>query len=250
MGDFPRQRGSEKAARLGAPVERHHASDQVFREIASAILRRELPPGEPLPPERELAERFGVSRIVVREAIHRLKEYELVRVRQGSPTLVLDPDETTDIRMLSLEIDLMPAEDEEGARVVTERQRYGGVALVALAELRMTDAEIDVLAERIAQYRALPAHSPEDEVAFERDVWVALARGSKNRVFLRETLWYFNLLAREDRFRNAMFRDADRLSLYDTIVEQLRKREGATAAYVRALHALDIGDAQSRSTGS
>src|SRR5215813_12720172 len=88
--------------------DREHASDRVFRAIAAAILNRELTPEAPLPPERELSDRFGVSRIVVREAIHRLKEYELVRVRQGSPTMVLDPDLATDMRLLGLEIELMP----------------------------------------------------------------------------------------------------------------------------------------------
>jgi GntR family transcriptional regulator, transcriptional repressor for pyruvate dehydrogenase complex len=227
----------EPGSRLGAPVERHHASDQVFREIASAILRRDLPPGQPLPPERELAERFGVSRIVVREAIHRLKEYELVRVRQGSPTLVLDPDDATDIRLLSLEIDLMPEDDEAGAEAFTDRQQYGGAALLALAELHMTDAEIDALGRRIAAQRAASSTAGYD-VAFERDVWVAIARGSRNRIFLRETLWYFNLLAREERFRRAMDSGVDRIALYESIAQMLRKREGAVAAYVRALHAV------------
>jgi GntR family transcriptional repressor for pyruvate dehydrogenase complex len=137
--------------RLGAPIERQHASDQVFREIASAILRRELAPGSPLPPERELSERFGVSRIVVREAIHRLKEYELVRVRQGSPTVVLDPDEATDIRLFSLEIELMPEDDEEGVRSLAERQRYAGAAVLALAVERPREQDLDSLEWRIAK---------------------------------------------------------------------------------------------------
>src|SRR5687767_4245837 len=127
---------AESRRELGGPVERQHASDQVFREIASAILRRELEPGAPLPPERELSERFGVSRIVVREAIHRLKEYELVRVRQGSPTIVLDPDEATEIRLLSLEIELMP-----DVQSLIERQVYGGAALLELAEQRIAPEE-------------------------------------------------------------------------------------------------------------
>jgi GntR family transcriptional regulator, transcriptional repressor for pyruvate dehydrogenase complex len=240
MGGSPGQRGaSGDEGGLGSPLERQHASDHVFRQLASAILRRQLPPGAMLPPERELAERFGVSRIVVREAIHRLKEYELVRVRQGSPTQVLDPDEATDIRLLGLEIDLMREDDQEGVQSLTERQRYAGAAVLALAEQRIAEGELDELEQRIREYESL-ADRKAEELAFERDVWVAFARGSRNRIYLRETLWFFNLLAREPRFYEAVFPDSEgRIPLYKSIVALMRTRRGAADAYLEGIRRED-----------
>ncbi len=60
------------------------------RQLRSAILEGDIAPGERLPPERELAERFGVNRVTVRSALTRLARQNLVAVRQGSGYVVRD----------------------------------------------------------------------------------------------------------------------------------------------------------------
>src|SRR4051812_13408549 len=86
------ENGNE-AATLASPSPssppRMRVADRVFEALLGAILRGELEPGEPVPTQRALSREFGVSPLVVRQAIHRLEELELVRVRQGSPTIVL-----------------------------------------------------------------------------------------------------------------------------------------------------------------
>lgn len=57
-------------------------SDEVARQLTAAIRSGEFAPGAPLPSEKELAERFEVSRVVVREAMSRLKSDELIDTRQ------------------------------------------------------------------------------------------------------------------------------------------------------------------------
>jgi GntR family transcriptional repressor for pyruvate dehydrogenase complex len=214
--------------------EREHASDRVFRAIAAAILNRELTADAPLPPERELSDRFGVSRIVVREAIHRLKEYELVRVRQGSPTLVLDPDRATDMRLLGLEIELMPW-SSEGLAAFAERQIYSGAALLDLAEQRMEPHELDEL-EKITEQLAEVPDLNEDWLKLERAYWTVIAHGAKNRIYVRETAWYFNLLERQPRFRSVYtVLPANRASFYRKLNENLRRRQGSAAMYLEML---------------
>lgn len=58
-------------------------SDKVAEQLTEAIVSRQLPPGERLPSERDLCERFGVSRTVIREAIRSLAARGLVRVTSG-----------------------------------------------------------------------------------------------------------------------------------------------------------------------
>jgi GntR family transcriptional repressor for pyruvate dehydrogenase complex len=222
---------------VGAPVERHHASDQVFRELASAILNRELSPDSPLPPERELSDRFGVSRIVVREAIHRLKEYELVRVRQGSPTMVLDPDHSTDIRLLGLEIDLVPP-TPAGVGAFAERQVYSAASLLDLSEQRMSSEEIDAIEKLVSDFLALNDKDAES-LRFERAYWTAIANGTKNRIYLRETLWYFNLIERDPRLRATLTGDSmARALLYRQLLVTQRARSGSAATYLAALRSV------------
>jgi DNA-binding FadR family transcriptional regulator len=234
-GSQDRAAAPPRSARtFGVPVERRHASDQVFREVASAILNRELAPGSFLPPERELSERFGVSRIVVREAIHRLKEYELVRVRQGSPTLVLDPDRATDMRLLGLEIELVPP-TPSGLDAFAERQVYSASALLDLAEQRMSEEELDELERLVREFDA-ERDREASWARFDRAFWTAIAKGTQNRIYLRETLWYFNLLERDPRFRTPLSGGAEtRGPVYAALVRTLRARSGSAALYLSSL---------------
>lgn len=73
-----------------APVVTVRAVDACATRVRHSILSGELPPGERLPPERELARHFGVNRVTVRAALSRLAAERLVSVRQGSGHVVLD----------------------------------------------------------------------------------------------------------------------------------------------------------------
>ena len=58
-------------------------SDRVAEQLTEAIVSRKIPPGERLPSERELGEKFKVSRTVIREAVRSLAARGLVRVTSG-----------------------------------------------------------------------------------------------------------------------------------------------------------------------
>ncbi len=72
------------------PSRSETLSDDCVRHLRGAILRGEIGVGERLPPERVLAERFGVNRVTVRAALARLASSGLVRVRQGQGYTVQD----------------------------------------------------------------------------------------------------------------------------------------------------------------
>ena len=60
------------------PVARSSLSDAVFDQLAQQILTERIEPGEPLPPERELAKALGVNRGAVREGLKRLAQAGLI----------------------------------------------------------------------------------------------------------------------------------------------------------------------------
>jgi GntR family phosphonate transport system transcriptional regulator len=75
-----------------APSERHQPRWRlVQQEIERDIVDKTLAPGDRLPTEEELAERFSVHRNTIRRAIDRLREKQLVRVEQGRGTFVREP---------------------------------------------------------------------------------------------------------------------------------------------------------------
>jgi GntR family transcriptional regulator, transcriptional repressor for pyruvate dehydrogenase complex len=63
--------------------------EQIAQRIEDLIAAgAPIEPGTRLPSERELAQLFGVSRLSVREAVHRLEALDLVVVRRGAGTFV------------------------------------------------------------------------------------------------------------------------------------------------------------------
>jgi GntR family transcriptional repressor for pyruvate dehydrogenase complex len=72
---------------------------QVARMISDGILAGRFRVGDRLPTERELAEAFGVSRNVVREAIARLRFEGAVEPRQGSGVFVLGNQANSALRL-------------------------------------------------------------------------------------------------------------------------------------------------------
>jgi GntR family transcriptional regulator len=71
-------------ARSGAPLYR-----QLMEVLSDAIGRDVLPVGSTLPTEAQLASRFGVSRITVREALQRLENDGLIRKQKAKNAVVL-----------------------------------------------------------------------------------------------------------------------------------------------------------------
>lgn len=222
-------------------IRRRHAADEVFDQLAAAILRREMPPGSALPPERELAARFAVSPLIARQAIHRLAELGLVRVRQGGATLVCDPDEASDVRVIGLLYGagarIAPSKDDD-ADVLT-KQILQGFCLLELAELRGEDArlaELAALVEALAD--EVQAVAGGDAVAaawarFDERFWRGIAMATKSRIFRLEVgFWYGVLVRRPDPPARPL---AERIAFYRAIAKRLVERSGAAAYYLAAL---------------
>lgn len=85
---------TERTARLDGlkSVSSNRLSSQVVEQFVTMLRNGELVPGERLPTERELAERFGVGRNSIREALRELNMLGLVTSRHGEGTFVGTPD--------------------------------------------------------------------------------------------------------------------------------------------------------------
>jgi GntR family transcriptional repressor for pyruvate dehydrogenase complex len=101
------------------PIKPKKVSSQIAEQIRSSILAGEFNPGDKLPPERELAELFGVSRPSVREALNILAAAGLVESYQGGGTVVKSLVETTTGPPLS---ELIKAERERALDVIEVRK--------------------------------------------------------------------------------------------------------------------------------
>ena len=71
------------------PIVRRKLSDEVFARLKRLITSGELQPGDDMPSERDLMERFGVGRPAIREAMQALSSMGLVAISHGERAKVL-----------------------------------------------------------------------------------------------------------------------------------------------------------------
>lgn len=161
------------------PARRPLRSDAVHDDLRRRILGRELAPGDAIPSERVLAERFGVNRHAVREAIKRLQQAGLVVSSQGGATRVLDWQVYGGLELL---VDVAP--------LLESAQRWR--ALRGIAEMRASigaDAARLCACEAPADLRdGLPAivdemvatEDYEDRLRAYETLWLRIVEGSGN----------------------------------------------------------------------
>jgi len=118
--------------------------DRVSREIQKLIVEGKLLPGARLPAERELAQQFGVSRTVMREAVHILVARGLLESRRGVGTLVRQVTRAQVAAPLSLLLQV-----QGRAISIDHLHQVRAILEVAIAELAAAQAsEQDIAALR------------------------------------------------------------------------------------------------------
>src|SRR5215210_9416503 len=128
-----------------APIAVARASSAIADQIRAAIVTGQLGQGDRLPPERELAEQFGVSRVTVRDALRALEAMGLITVRVGArggafvtvPTGALMGQAMSDMMLMQA---ISPADIVE-ARLIVE------LGTVTIACARVSDEDVERLRE-------------------------------------------------------------------------------------------------------
>jgi len=139
--------------------------DAAYRAILQLITERPLSAGDRLPSEAEMAETFGISRPVVRQALSRLQEAGVVDVRWGAGSYVRNPDEAPrngasfgPVRCLEevrLVYELRAAVEGDAAALAAERRNATTLAPLHAALAKMDKA---VSLDEIGQQADLALH--------------------------------------------------------------------------------------------
>ncbi|MEO6418868.1 MAG: GntR family transcriptional regulator [Polyangiaceae bacterium] len=212
-----------------------HLADTVFKELATEIVRGSVIPGTPLPAERVLSERFGVSKLLVRQAVHRLAEAGLVEVRQGGATRVLDPKESGNLQVIELFYTLAPegGAARELAHEVLEKQFTQGMSLVDVFARRAPSSARAALVT-LVEGATLARRDVGALAELETEFWTAVAEGGGNRILSAEVRWWYLELAARPAFPNPA-PVAQRHAFYLELARRLRDDDAPLAYYVAAL---------------
>ncbi|GFE62721.1 FadR/GntR family transcriptional regulator [Geobacter sp. AOG2] len=188
------------------PIKPKKVSAQIAEQIRSSILSGEFSPGDKLPPERELAEMFGVSRPSVREALNILSSSGLVMSYQGGGTVVLSLVETSGGNPLS---ELIRSEQERALDVIEVRKGMESWTAFYAAE-RALPEDIRRMEEIIGgMERNLDGLKPSEDL--DANLHIVIARATHNIVWLhlmqslfdamkefQQTVWRAVYLTSED----------------------------------------------------
>lgn len=143
----------------------------VVRDVLTLIEDGVFPPGSRLPGERELAERFGVSRVTIREAEIALEALGHIVIKTGSGAYVQrGSDDAADA------LPDVSAFELTAARAVIEAEA------AALAAANMTDEGIAQLEDLIAAMSSVEADSGDEGDDIDRQFHLSIARMSGNPV--------------------------------------------------------------------
>ncbi|MEZ5716794.1 MAG: FCD domain-containing protein [Paracoccaceae bacterium] len=207
------------------PVQPEKLSSAVIRQIELLILRGILHPGERLPPERELAERLGVSRPSLREALAELQQGGLLVSRAGSGIFVGDVLGSAFSPAL---VRLFATHDEAVQDYVAFRRDIEGLAAERAARAA-SDLDLQVIANAFrrmdeAQAQADPAAEADLDAAFHMSVIEA----SHNVVMLHM------MRAMDDLLRQGVFYNRARMFSQRTTREELLDQHRAINAALQA----------------
>jgi DNA-binding FadR family transcriptional regulator len=198
---------------------------QIAEKIQSLIESGLYPPGSRLPPERELAESFNVSRPTIREAIIALEVLQLVEVKTSSGVYVLDkPKNDSDA----------PDEKISAFELTQARALVEGEA-AALAALSISDEELKALAATLDAMES----GIEAEKA-DREFHIIISKATRNKAILLAVNKFWSLRDSQPQITQAYSNvcsqsDKDRLEEHTKIYQSLKERNSQAAR--AAMHA-------------
>jgi GntR family transcriptional regulator, transcriptional repressor for pyruvate dehydrogenase complex len=177
-------------------VQTFRLYQQIVEQIEQLILQGQLKPGDQLPPERELAQEFGVSRTAVREAVKALREKGLVEAYLGKGTFVTNGTS----QAIRQSLDLMMKLGQPGSLTQLEEVReILEPDIAALAATRAEEQHLATMREAIAVMDR-SQQDPDAYIEADLDFHLSLAEAVDNPIILSLLDSIVGLL-REQRMR-------------------------------------------------
>lgn len=177
---------------LFPPIDHGRTADEVVRQVELLILEGVLRDGDRLPGERELSERFGVSRPILREALKELEARGLLVSRHGGGTFVADIVGQVFSEPLAA---LVSRHERATADYLEYRRELEGLT-AELAARRATEADRAQISRIIEDMGAAHAADDfEDELAADIELHTAIGEAAHNIVLLHTLRACYRLLS-------------------------------------------------------
>jgi GntR family transcriptional repressor for pyruvate dehydrogenase complex len=219
-------------------VPRLSLSDHIVEQIAELIARGALKPGDRIPSEKQLCEKFGVGRTSVREALRSLAVMGVLESRMGDGTFVASDVGRFLERSFQWGLLLNPkvVDDLIETRLMLESHN---------AQVAAGKGSADDLARMEEAVRQMEAavNDPEQYLEHDLQFHLAIAQATQNSILqnlLSTTRGYLQAWIRETLARPDMSEKRARLSIteHKRILRALRNKDAEAARQAMAAHIL------------
>ena len=221
------------------PIRRVKIYQEVARRLESQVIDGVLRPGDPLPSERELMQRYGVGRPAVREALLSLEKSGLIALQNGERARVIQPSASNLIDELGSAARYL-LNQEDGVRRFQQARLFFEVGLVRHAAEHATD---DDLARLEKAMRANEAALGElaDFARTDVEFHFVLAEIPGNPIFVALHVALAAWLT-EQRSTTLLVRGAARTALkaHKDILATIRTRDPDAAERAMRAHLVDV----------
>ncbi len=156
-------------------TENQEIQNGIIEQLRDLMNNKNLEPGDKLPSERMLSDKFGVSRSSVREAIQKLEFYGILVSKPQSGTFVADIGQ---VAMNGMVNDILRL-DEPDFKSLVETRILLELKTVKLAATKRTEDDLKLMKSALDAYRA-KAENGEDAVQEDLLFHLAIARASGN----------------------------------------------------------------------
>jgi GntR family transcriptional regulator, transcriptional repressor for pyruvate dehydrogenase complex len=211
--------------------------DRVVDQVCSNIESGAIRPGEHLPTEFELGNRFDVSRTVIREAIRRLQSLGLVEVRRGHGLFVGSHDVVRDsVRLLSsaLSVSLADFEQFTDFRTAIECHAARHAALKATTfDVEKLQTLCDALVEAVEKGGNFE-EVQERDVAFHLKIAAMSGNDLVRQILQLVRDMVMKSIARTVQGQFELLNAAETRALHQAIVDAIRNRDAVAAG--KAMH--------------
>ena len=213
--------------------------EQIVQQVEESIRKGALKPGDQLPPERELAQQFGVSRTAVREAVKALREKGFVEAYPGRGTFITDG--TSHAIRQSLDR-MIKIGQPEGSTFLAEVREILEPEIAALAATRAEEDDLAAMREAVG----VMDNAKRDSDAFieaDLDFHLALAEAAANPIILSLIDSIVGLL-REQRLRIFQMEGGPERGQYHhkRILEAVERHDAVAAREAMKAHLRQVRD--------
>jgi DNA-binding FadR family transcriptional regulator len=137
------------------PIVKRKLSDEVFARLQRLITSGELRPGNEMPSERELMERFGVGRPAIREAMQALAGMGLVAISHGERAKVLQLTAESIMKQVDGTAKIMLSSSRDSLEHLKSARIFFERGMVREAAQKATQADIAALGSTVERQRSL-----------------------------------------------------------------------------------------------